>query len=150
MKFRRNSKEEKLFKIVAVIGLLLLIILFILYLITSNEELLDLIIPLLFISPMYFFITYLIRNSFVEFQNDKITLVNGKFRSIEINISDIESILIPSPAAFKSKIKDYPIILKRKENRNIISYSQEIEKYIEENIEVNIVYYDNYSKAIKS
>ena len=50
-------------------------------------------------------------------EKDKIIIVNGKYRKIEINISDIESILIPSSTALKSKVNDYPIIIKRKDSK---------------------------------
>ena len=51
--------------------------------------------------------------------------------------------------ALKSKVKENPIIIKHKDKQNIISYSVEIEEYIKNNLNVNIEYYDKYSKAIK-
>ena len=76
MKFRRNIKEEKLCKIVAIVGLLLLVVSIIAYLMTFSEELIEFMILLFVISPIYFFLTYLLKNSFVEFYEDKIALIN--------------------------------------------------------------------------
>ena len=76
-------------------------------------------------------------------------MINGNGRDIVINISEIEAIMIPSAISRKRKMHSPPIILKRREIKNIISYSIEIEKYIKKNLKTNIVYYDKYSKAIK-
>ena len=89
------------------------------------------------------------KKQFVEFKEDKIILINGNGRDITIDISEIETIMIPSATALQSKIQDNPIILKRREIKNIISYSVEIEEYIKKNLKIDIVYYDKYSRAIK-
>ena len=68
---------------------------------------------------------------------------------MRIIVSEIQSILIPSEKAVKNKVKANPIIIKHKDMQNIISYSVEIEEYIKNNLNVNIEYYDKYSKAIK-
>ena len=60
-------------------------------------------------------------------------MINGNGRDITIDISEIETIMIPSSTALQSKIQDNPIILKRRVIKNIISYSIEIEEYIKEN-----------------
>ena len=149
MKFRRNVKEEKLFRWVAIGGLVLLAILFIIFVITSDNALLALIVPTLLIPPLFFFISISTKKQFVEFKENKIILINGNGRDITIDTSEIETIMIPSAIALKSKIQDNPIILKRREIKNIISYSTEIEEYIKKNLKIDIVYYDKYSRAIK-
>ena len=149
MKFRRNVKEEKLFRGVAIGGLVLLAILFIIFVITSDNALLHLIVPTLLIPPLFFFISISTKKQFVEFKENKIILINGNGRDITIDTSEIETIMIPSAIALKSKIQDNPIILKRREIKNIISYSTEIEEYIKKNLKIDIVYYDKYSRAIK-
>ena len=149
MKFRRNVKEEKLFRGVAIGGLVLLAILFIIFVITRDNALLDLIVPTLLIPPLFFFISISTKKQFVEFKENEIILINGNGRDITIDTSEIETIMIPSAIALKSKIQDNPIILKRKEIKNIISYSVEIEEYIKNNLKIDIVYYDKYSRAIK-
>lgn len=149
MKFRRNVKEEKLFRGVAIGGLVLLAILFIIFVITRDNALFDLIVPTLLIPPLFFFISISTKKQFVEFKENKIILINGNGRDITIDTSEIETIMIPSAIALKSKIQDNPIILKRREIKNIISYSTEIEEYIKKNLKIDIVYYDKYSRAIK-
>ena len=149
MKFRRNVKEEMLFRGVAIGGLVLLAILFIIFVITRDNALLDLIVPTLLIPPLFFFISISTKKQFVEFKENKIILINGNGRDIILDISEIETIMIPSATARKSKIQDNPIIFKRREIKNIISYSVEIEEYIKKNLKIDIVYYDKYSRAIK-
>ena len=149
MKFRRNVKEEKLFRWVAIGGLVLLAILFVVFFTTRDNALLDLIVPAILIPPLFFFISISMKKQFVEFKEDKIILINGNGRDITIDISEIETIMIPSATALQSKIQDNPIILKRRVIKNIISYSIEIEEYIKKNLKIDIVYYDKYSSAIK-
>ena len=149
MKFRRNVKEEKIFREVAIGGLVLLAILFVIFVITRDNALLDLIVPAILIPPPFFFISVSTKKQFVEFKEDKIILINGNGRDITIDISEIETIMIPSATALQSKIQDNPIILKRRVIKNIISYSIEIEEYIKKNLKIDIVYYDKYSRAIK-
>ena len=93
MKFRRNIKEEKLFHKVALFSLIAEIVLLTIYFITFNEELVRFILLLLFVFPLYFLLVHLLRKSFVEFQEDKIILINGNGINIVININEIEKIL---------------------------------------------------------
>ena len=69
--------------------------------------------------------------------------------NIEINIDEIKMIKIPSEKALKRKMRDNKIIIKRMDVDNVLSYSVELEKYIKENMEVEISYYDNYAEALK-
>ncbi|MBQ4324693.1 MAG: hypothetical protein IJC29_02765 [Clostridia bacterium] len=149
MKFRRNIKEEKLFHKVALFSLIAEIVLLTIYFITFNEELVRFILLLLFVFPLYFLLVHLLRKSFVEFQEDKIILINGNGINIVININEIEKILIPSSKALESKMKANAIIIKRIGVNNIISYSSEIENYIKNNYKIDVEYYDNYTQAIK-
>ena len=149
MKFRCNIKEEKLFHKVAIFSLIAEIVLLIIYFITFNEKLVRLILLLLFVFPLYFLLVHLLRKSFVEFQEDKIILINGNGINIVININEIEKILIPSSKALESKMKDNAIIIKRIGVNNIISYNSEIENYIKNNYKIDVEYYDNYTQAIK-
>ena len=149
MKFRINVKEEKLFRWVAIGGLVLLAILFVIFVTTRDNALLDLIVPAILVPPPFFFLSISMKKQFVEFKEDKIILINGNGRDITIDISEIETIMIPSATALQSKIQDNPIILKRRVIKNIISYSIEIEEYIKKNLKIDIVYYDKYSRAIK-
>ena len=149
MKFRRNIKDEKRSQCTAIGGLILIIILLVIYIITHDNDLLNLIVPALLIPPLFFFISHSMKKQFIEFKENKIILINGNRRDIVIDISEVEIILIPSATALKNKIKDNPIIFKRQEIKNIVSYSGEIEGYIRENLKIDIVYYDDYSKAIK-
>ena len=149
MKFRRNVKEEKLFHKVALLSLIAEIVLVISYLITFNKELIRFIILLLFVFPLYFVIVHLLRKSFVEFQKDKIVLINGNGMNIVININEVKVILFPSSKALKSKMKENAIVIKRSTMNNIISYNLEIENYIKNNYDLEIAYYDNYTQAIK-
>ena len=149
MKFRRNIKEEKLFHKVALFSLIAEIVLITIYFITFNEELVRFILVLLFVFPLYFLLVHLLRKSFVEFQEDKIILINGNGINIVININEIEKILIPSSKALESKMKDNAIIIKRIGVNNIISYNSKIENYIKNNYKIDVEYYDNYTQAIK-
>jgi len=149
VKFRRNIKEEKLFHKVALFSLIAEIVLLTIYFITFNEELVRFILVLLFVFPLYFLLVHLLRKSFVEFQEDKIILINGNGINIVININEIEKILIPSSKALESKMKDNAIIIKRIGVNNIISYNSEIENYIKNNYKIDVEYYDNYTQAIK-
>lgn len=119
------------------------------YFITFNKELIRLILLLLFVFPLYFVIVYLLRKSFVEFQEKKIMLINSNGMNIIININEVETIIIPSPKALKNKMKGNDIVLKRATMINIISYNLEKENYIKNNHNIDVVYYDNYTQAIK-
>ena len=57
MKFRRNVKEEKIFRGVAIGGLVLLAILFVIFVTTRDNAVLDLIVPAILIPPLFFFIS---------------------------------------------------------------------------------------------
>lgn len=149
MKFRRNIKEEKLFRWVAIGDLILLAILLVILVTTRDNAILDLIIPTVLISPLFFFMSILTKKQFVEFKEDEIILINGNGRDITISTSEIETIMIPSAIALKNKMHDNPIILKRQECKNIISYSFEIEEYIKENLKNQVAYYDKYNEAMK-
>ena len=149
MKFRRNVKDEKIFQWVAIGDLVLLAILLVIFVTTRDNALLELIVPAIPIPPLFFFISISMKKQFVEFKEDKIVLINGNGRDITIDTSEIETIMIPSAIALRSKIQENPIILKRREIKNIISYSTEIEEYIKKNLKTDIVYYDKYSRAIK-
>lgn len=149
MKFRRNLKDEKVFKSAAIFFLIIVVVLTLIYIFTQEKVLIRFILGLLLVSPLYFYTSFILKNSYVEINKDKIVLINHKSNNIEIIVSEIQSILIPSEKALKSKVKDNPIIIKHKDKQNIISYSVEIEEYIKNNLNVNIEYYDKYSKAIK-
>ena len=149
MKFRRNTKDEKIFKITAILLLVLFIILLVIYFFTNEILLIRFGFSLALIIPLYFYISYILKNSFVEFKTDQIIIINYKSNNIVIELSEINEILIPSQKALKNKFKANNIIIKRKNINNVISYSKEIEEYIIENIKTNILYYDNYSKVIK-
>ena len=149
MKFRRNIKEEKLFRRVAIGGVGLIAALLIIYFITRETDLFNIIIPAILVPPLFFYISCTLKKSFVEFKETQIIFINGNGRDFKVDVSDIETIFIPSPEALKRKFKDNSIILARGEIKNIISYSTEIEKYIKENINTDVVYYDNYRQAIK-
>lgn len=149
MKFRRNTKDEKTFKIAAIFFLVLFIILLVIYLFTNEVLSIQFGSVSVLIIPLYFYISYTLKNSFIEFKSDQIILINHKSNNIVIKLSEINEILIPSQKALKNKFKANNIIIKRKDIHNVISYSKEIEEYIIENLKVNILYYDNYSKVIK-
>lgn len=149
MKFRRNLKDEKVFKSAAIFFLIIVVLLIFIYIFTQEKVLIRFILGLLLVSPLYFYISFILKNSYVEINKDKIVLINRKSNNIEIIVSEIQGILIPSEKAVKNKAKDNPIIIKHKDKQNIISYAVEIEEYIKNNLNVNIEYYDKYSKAIK-
>lgn len=150
MKFRRNIKEEKLFRTVALLSLIAEIILIAVYLTTNYAKLLDLILTLSAVFPLYLLISNKLKKHFVELKEDKIILINGNENNIVINIDEIQTILIPSATALKNKIKENNIAIKRIDTTNIIPYKPEIENYIKETYKLDIVYYDDYSKAINS
>ena len=150
MKFRRNIKEEKLFRTVALLSLIAEIILIAVYLTTNYAKLLDLILTLIHVFPLYLLISNKLKKHFVELKEDKIILINGNENNIVINIDEIQMILIPSATALKNKIKENNIAIKRIDTTNIIPYKPEIENYIKETYKLDIVYYDDYSKAINS
>ena len=149
MKFRRNVKEEKLFYKVAIGSLVVFIILLVIYLITFNSDILRFLGSVLVVVPLYFFGSRSLKRDFVEFQEDKIIIINSNARNIEINISEIETLILPSAKALKSKKEDNPIVIKRVNTSNIISYSVEIENYIKENLSNYISYYDDYLDTFK-
>lgn len=76
-------------------------------------------------------------------------LINSNGMNIIININEVETIIIPSPKALKNKMKGNDIVLKRATMINIISYNLEKENYIKNNHNIDVVYYDNYTQAIK-
>ncbi|MBQ8146260.1 MAG: hypothetical protein IJ039_05700 [Clostridia bacterium] len=149
MRFRRNVKDEKLFRWIAIGGLVLIAILLIVFFITKDVDLIELITYALFIPPIFCLMSCLLKKSFVEFNDNQIILINGHGRDFNINLSDVTIILIPSPEALKRKFRDNPIIIVRQDFKNIITYSKEIENYIKDNLKVDISYYDNYRQAIK-
>jgi hypothetical protein len=150
MKFRTNTNEEKLFKKVAIVCLVLFVILLVIYFITSYDELLRLLVPLFLCIPFSFYISNLLKSDYVEILKDKIILIHrNNNMNIEINIDEIKMIKIPSEKALKRKMRDNKIIIKRMDVDNVLSYSVELEKYIKENMEVEISYYDNYAEALK-
>ena len=108
MKFRRNVRDEKIFRWVAIGGLVLLVILLVIFAITRDNALLDLIVPAIPIPPLYFFMSISMKKQFVEFKEDKIVLINGNGRDITIDISEIETIMVPSATALKRKMQDPP------------------------------------------
>ena len=144
MKFRRNIKEEKLFRTVALLSLIAEIILIAVYLTTNYAKLLDLILTLIPVFPLYLLISNKLKKHFVELKEDKIILINGNENNIVINIDEIQMILIPSATALKNKIKENNIAIKRIDTTNIIPYKPEIENYIKETYKLDIVYYDDY------
>ncbi len=149
MKFRRNVKDEKLFRWIAIGGLVLLAILLVIFFITKDVDLIELITYALFVPPLFYLMSCLLKKCFVEFNDNQIILINGHGRNFNINLSDVTLILIPSPEALKRKFRDNPIIVVRQDFKNIITYSKEIEDYIKDNLKVDISYYDNYRQAIK-
>ncbi|MBR2023901.1 MAG: hypothetical protein IJ996_05250 [Clostridia bacterium] len=157
MKFRRNIGEEKLFKYVAIGCLIACVIFLIIYYFTQDKDYIELWIYSIISTLLFFLISVSSRNDFVEFQKDKIIIINHKAPSFTINIANIETIFIPSAIALKHKTQGNNIILKRKHYLDfpnnfklVISYTKEIEKYIVENLDVNIEYYDKYSLALKN
>lgn len=148
MRFRRNIEDEKSCRWIAIFSLIAFIILFVIFLVTFDQDLWGLIIPLLIAVPIFLWISWIMRRHFVEFQKDKLLIINYK-RSLEIPLSDIEVILIPSPKALKRRLNGNNIIIKRKNQKNLISYSAPIEAYIKENLDVSITFYDLYKQAIE-
>ncbi len=149
MKFRRNTKEEIFFRWVAIGGIGLIIVLLVAYFITRDADLFKLIAPAIPIPPLFFFLSYTLKKSFVEFKENQIVFLNGNGRDFKVDISDIKTIFLPSPKALKNKFKNHSIVLARGEMKNIISYSAEIAKYIEENLKCDIVYYDDFRQTMK-
>lgn len=150
MRFRRNISAHKIFNAAAIIYLIATIVLLIIYFINHEKTLLRFIILLIFIFPLYFYISYIIKNQYIEFTKDKIIIINhNNVNNFEFNLSEVIVIKIPSQKALKNKFKENAIIIKRPTMVNVISYTKEIETYIKENLKVNIEYYDNYSKALK-
>ena len=114
MKFRRNTKDEKTFKIAAIFFLVLFIILLVIYLFTNEVLSIQFGSVSVLIIPLYFYISYTLKNSFIEFKSDQIILINHKSNNIVIKLSEINEILIPSQKALKNKFKANNIIIKRK------------------------------------
>ena len=76
MRFRRNVKEEKLFYKVAIGSLVVFIILLVIYLITFDSDILRLLGSVLVVVPLYFFGSRSLKRDFIEFQEDKIIIIN--------------------------------------------------------------------------
>ena len=87
MKFRRNVKEEKTFKFIAIFFLIIFIVLLVIYLFTD-----DTVISIRFgslsalIIPLCFYISHILKHSFIEFKTDKIILINHKSNNIVIEL----------------------------------------------------------------
>ena len=150
MRFRRNHNEEKLFKRMGRLFLLLPIILGAYYFITRNADVLGMFLTCILLPPFFFFMGYSMSQNYIEFQQEKIVYINHIAPSIEIYISEIELIMVPSPEALNSNTKENNIIFKRSATTNITSYTPEIEQYIIEHINARVIYYDNYKNAINS
>ena len=149
MKFRRNVQEEKLFKIYAAIFAVLLVVFIVMYIVTKENNMIRIILPVFLAVVLFIANAASLKNSYIEFKDDKIIIINGNNRNFEINMNEIEEIKLPSEAALKNKMKQNAVIIKRKDAVNISSYSVELEEYIKKNLKVKIVYYDNYTKALK-
>lgn len=149
MKFHTNTNEEKLFKKVAIVCLALFIVILIVYFITFSNDCLRFLGPLFLCIPICFYISNLLKKDFVEFSEDKIIFLNHKGVNFEINIEEVKMIMIPTEKALKRKFDDNKIVIKRISVDNVISYSAELEKYIKDNLNVKISYYDKYSEILK-
>ncbi len=149
MKFRRNVQEEKLFKIYAAIFAVVLVIFIIMFIVTKESNLIRLILPVFLAVVLFIANAASLSKSYIEFKKDKIIIINGNNRNFEINMDEIEVIKLPSEKALKNKMKMNAVIFKRKDAVNISTYSLEIEEYIKKNLNVKIVYYDNYTTALK-
>ena len=149
MKFRRNTKQEKMFKKVALLSLLFSVAFLIIYFVTQNTAFIRLFATGIFTSIVVFYLVYTEKRAYIEFQKDKIVFINHIASNIEISISDIEAIIMPSEKALKSKLKDNDILFKQSSGYNPVSYTPDIEKFILEHLDIPIIYYDNYNDAIK-
>ena len=149
MKFRRNTKQEKMFKKVALLSLLFSVAFLIVYFVTQNTDFIRLFAAGIFTSIVVFSLVYTEKRAYIEFQKDKIVFINHIASNIEISISDIEAIIMPSEKALKSKLKDTDILFKQSSGYNPVSYTPDIEKFILEYLDIPIIYYDNYNDAIK-
>ena len=149
MKFRRNTKLEKMFRKVAMLSLLFSVAFLIIYFVTQNTDFIRLFAVGIFTSIAVFFLVYTEKRAYIEFQKDKIVFINHIVSNIEISISDIEAIIMPSEKALKSKLKDTDILFKQSSGYNPVSYTPDIEKFILEHLDIPIIYYDNYNDAIK-
>ena len=107
MKFRRNISAQKTFNAVAIISLIATIVLLIIYFINHEKTLLRFIILLIFIFPLYFYISYITKNQYIEFTKDKIIIINhNNVNNFEFNLSEVIVIKIPSQKALKNKFKE--------------------------------------------
>lgn len=150
MKFRRNVKQEKVFKKTSILLSIFNIAFLIIFFVTQNPAFVRLFAAGIFTSLPIFYLIYSIRRDYIEFKNDKIVLINHIASNIEINISDIETVLIPSQKALMSKLKDNEIFLMQTSGYNPISYTPDIEKFILKHLDIQIVYYDNYNEIFNN
>ena len=148
MKFRRNIKQEKVFKKAGISLLLFSTAFLIIYFVTQNTAFIRLFATGIFTSILVFYLVYTEKRAYIEFQKDKIVFINHIASNIEINISDIEAIIMPSVKALKSTWKDNDILFKQSSGYNPVSYTPDIEKFILRNLDIPIIYYDNYNDAI--
>ena len=102
MRFRRNHNEEKLFKRIGQLSLLLPILLGVFFFITRDADVLGLFLTCILLPPFFYFMGYSMSNNYIEFQQDKVVFINHIAPSVEINISEIELIMVPSPRALTS------------------------------------------------
>ncbi|MBR2987960.1 MAG: hypothetical protein IKC63_08060 [Clostridia bacterium] len=150
MKFRRNVKQEKTFRTVAIVLLLLSISCLITSLITKSPAFMRLFAFGIPTSLLYCYVAYSQSRAYIEFQNDTIVLVNHIASNIEIHISDIEAVIMPSREALKKKLKDHEIFLKQSSGHHPISYSPDIEAFFLEHFDSKIVYYDHYNEVFNN
>ena len=145
MRFRRNVEMERLFKWIGIFSAIAFVVLFIVFLLTFNSTIFRFVSTLFPLPIISYFVVMLMKKQFIEFDSNKIRFIANERSIVEFNVDEVLMIVVPSNEVKGAK----DIIIRRSGVTNITSYNEELKKYLENNFNSIIKYYDKYSDGIK-
>ena len=110
-------------------------------------------IPLLLLiaAVVSFINTYSLSGDKVLFNDETISIISNHNKTVfTIDAVNINKVLLPSPIALKKRLSRNDIIIVVESQKYIISREREVVEYLQTDFANIIVYYDDYSKAIKN
>lgn len=145
MRFRRNVEMERLFKWIGIFSAIAFVVLFIVFLLTFNSTIFRFVSTSFPLPIISYFVVMLLKKQFIEFDSNKIRFIANERSIVEFNVDEVLMIVVPSNEVKGAK----DIIIRRSGITNITSYNEELKKYLENNFNSIIKYYDKYSDGIK-
>ncbi len=151
MQFKRNSNDFKLFLAVGIVSISVALISGILILVFDCLVLLEIPLLLLIAAVVSFINTYSLSGDKVLFNDETISIISNHNKTVfTIDAVNINKVLLPSPIALKKRLSRNDIIIVVESQKYIISREREVVEYLQTDFANIIVYYDDYSKAIKN